>query len=283
VEPWHGLLHDYGGRGPVIHVAHANGFPPGAYRLLAEALAGAHHPVALPARPLWPGSRPGAVSNWRPLAADLVAGLDALELGPVVGVGHSLGGVLTLWAAIDRPDLFRAVVLVDPVLLAPHWLWALRITRWLGLHERQPLVQGALRRRRTWPDHQACFDHYRDKALFARWPDAALWDYVESGTQPGVEGVTLRYPPEWEARIFATTPTGIWRDVPRLQVPALIVRGAGSDTFSPGAMARVGRALPTARLVEVPGAGHLVPMEKPAETAAAIRAFLADRPASSAR
>jgi pimeloyl-ACP methyl ester carboxylesterase len=209
--------------------------------------------------------------------------LDALELGPVVGVGHSLGGVLTLWAASDRPDLFRAVVLVDPVLLVPHWLWALRIMRLLALDERQPLVQGALRRRRTWPDRQACFDHYRDKALFARWSDAALWDYVESGTRPGGEGVALRYPPEWEARIFATTPTGIWRDVPRLAVPALVMRGARSDTFSPSAMARVGRALPAARLVEVPGAGHLVPMEEPAEIAATIRAFLADLPAPSAR
>jgi pimeloyl-ACP methyl ester carboxylesterase len=34
------------------------------------------------------------------------------------------------------------------------------------------------------------------------------------------------------------------------------------------------RWLPQARFVVVPGAGHLVPMERPAETRAAIRDFL---------
>ncbi|MGD8623275.1 MAG: alpha/beta hydrolase, partial [Anaerolineae bacterium] len=197
----------------------------------------------------------------------------------LVGVGHSLGGVLTLWAAIARPDLFRAVVLVDPVILPARWLWMLRLLRLLGLGRHQPLVQGALRRRHTWPDRQACFHHLRGKALFARWSDDALWDYVEAGTQarPG-GGIALRYPPEWEARIFATPPTRIWRDVPHLDRPALILRGERSQTFRPEAQARLGHLLPGARLGTIAGAGHLLPMEQPAATAAAIRDFLATAP-----
>jgi pimeloyl-ACP methyl ester carboxylesterase len=266
---------DFGGHGPLLHLAHANGFPPGTYRLLAEALAADHRVVALPARPLWPGSQPPALDSWRPMADDLVRGLDTLETPDLVAAGHSLGGVLTLWAAISRPDLFRAVILIDPVILPPRWLWMLRLLRLLGLGRYQPLVQGALRRRRTWPDRQACFRHYRGKALFARWSNDALWDYVQSGTRalPG-GGVTLRYPPEWEARIFATPPTDIWRDVPRLNRPALILRGEHSQTFRPEAQARLGRLLPSARLGTIAGAGHLLPMEQPAATAAAISNFL---------
>jgi pimeloyl-ACP methyl ester carboxylesterase len=268
-------LQDLGGHGPLLHLSHANGFPPGSYRLLARSLAGACHVVAFPARPLWPATDPRAISTWRPLARDLVRSLEGLSRPGIVGLGHSLGGVLTLWAAIDRPDLFAALVLVDPVILPPLWLWMLRLLRLLGLHHRQPLVQGALRRRRTWPHRQACFDHYRAKGLFARWSDAALWDYVQAGTRPvAAGGVELSYPPEWEARIYATTPTGIWRDVPRLRLPTLVLRGQHSGTFVPRARDRLARLLPAAHVATIPGAGHLLPMERPAATAAAIARFL---------
>jgi pimeloyl-ACP methyl ester carboxylesterase len=270
------LLERLGGQGPVLHLAHANGFPPGTYRLFAQALATRYQVVALPARPLWPGSRHGEAPTWRALAGDLLRGLEALGAPApgIVGVGHSLGGVLTLWAAIDRPDLFQAVVLIDPVILPPHWLWWLRLARAFGLDARQPFVQAALRRRRTWPDTQACFDHYRRKELFDRWSDDALRDYVRAATRQEDDGLTLRYSPEWEAHIFGTVPADIWPDVPRLRVPCLVVRGEHSQTFLAPALARVARRLPAARIVTIPGAGHLLPMERPQETATAVLDFL---------
>ncbi|MBN1955877.1 MAG: alpha/beta hydrolase [Anaerolineae bacterium] len=266
---------DFGGRGPVIHLAHANGFPPGAYRLLAAALTDQYHVVALPARPLWPGSQPESAPAWRPLADDLIAGLDALGLRGIVGVGHSIGGVLTMWAAVRRPDLFRAVVLIDPVILPPTLLFVLRWMRRLGLGKRQPLVRGALRRRRTWPSRQACFDQYRAKPVFARWSDESLWAYVEAATEQSEAGVALAYPPEWEAHIFATTPLDAWRDVPRLRPPLLVIRGAETNTFRAASQARMARLVPQARFVVIQNAGHLVPLERPAATGAAIRNFLA--------
>ncbi len=47
------------------------------------------------------------------LVADVIEVLEA-QPEPVVVVGHSLGGFLTLRAALARPDLVRAVVLEDP-------------------------------------------------------------------------------------------------------------------------------------------------------------------------
>ena len=39
----------------------------------------------------------------------------------MVGVGHSLGGYLTALAAVRRPELFRAVILLDaPILGSLH-------------------------------------------------------------------------------------------------------------------------------------------------------------------
>jgi pimeloyl-ACP methyl ester carboxylesterase len=269
------LLQDLGGRGPLLHLAHANGFPPGAYRLLAAALADAYHVVALPARPLWPGSHPPEGTSWRSLADDLLQAMEALDWRHIVGVGHSLGGVMSLWAAVASPALFRALVLVEPVILPPHLLGGLRLLHRLGLERRGPMVQGALRRRHTWPSRQACFDDYRAKAFFARWSDAALWDYVNSGTVVEADGTArLRYPREWEAHIFATTPVHIWRDVRRFRTPVLFLRGERSEIFRPEAQARLARLLPQAHVATVVGAGHLLPMEKPAEIAAAISAFL---------
>jgi pimeloyl-ACP methyl ester carboxylesterase len=54
--------------------------------------------------------------GWDPhtFAGDLAELLDELACGPVVGVGHSLGAMIVSALAIERPDLVRAVVAVDP-------------------------------------------------------------------------------------------------------------------------------------------------------------------------
>lgn len=274
---------DFGGTGPVVHLAHANGFPPGAYRPLANTLTDhpptdsgqRYHVIGLPARPLWPGSRPESISDWHPLADDMIQGLDDLGLRGIIGVGHSMGGVFTLWATVSRPDLFRAVVLVDPVILPQGWLWMVRLSHLLRLERRLPMVQGALRRRRTWPSRHACYEQYRDRSVFATWPDDSLRAYVEAGTRERADGqVELAYPPEWEARIFSTAPTDVWQAVPKLRTPALVIRGALSETFRPESLARMERLLPQARFVTIPDASHLVPLERPSETGAAIRDFL---------
>jgi pimeloyl-ACP methyl ester carboxylesterase len=192
-----------------------------------------------------------------------------------------MGGVYTMWAALRRPDLFRALVLIDPVILPPSVLRGLRLMRLLRLRDRQPLVKGALRRRRTWPNRQACFDRYRGKPLFVAWPDASLWAYVESGTRPRADGqVELLYPPEWEAHIFATSPADVWRYVPQLRSasapPTLVIRGERSQTFRIESQNRMQRLLPQTRFCVIPDAGHLVPMERPAETGEIIIEFLSE-------
>jgi sigma-B regulation protein RsbQ len=47
-------------------------------------------------------------------AADVVQVIEALELPPVVFVGHSVSAMMGVLAAADRPDLFDRLVLVGP-------------------------------------------------------------------------------------------------------------------------------------------------------------------------
>jgi len=59
----------------------------------------------------------------------------------------------------------------------------------------------------------------------------------------------------------------------RLDVPALVIVG-GDDALSLGPSRVLARALPMARLVEVPGAGHVVNLAAPARFQAELAAFL---------
>lgn len=273
--------HDFGGSGTPLHFSHANGYPPQAYRPLLERLAAQHHIYALRMRPLWPGADPFAIRDWRPLADDLAAFLDQRGLSRAIGVGHSVGAVTTLRLALRQPERFSALVLIDPVLFLPRMIYTYDLLYRLGLSYRlHPLVKSAQRRRSSFESRAAMFANYRKKGIFRRMDDQALEAYVDSLAceQPG-GSVELCYPAEWEARIYVTgvrADMELWRGLPGLRPPLLVIRGAETDTFLEPTARRLQQRLPSARLVTIPGASHLVPLEFPAETAAAIEAFLAD-------
>ncbi len=269
---------EWGGRGTLLHFGHANGFPPGAYRLLLGELSRSFRVATLAARPLWPGSDPGAIDSWRPLAADLRAELDRRHERGGIGAGHSLGSVLGVLAAVRDPSLFAALVLVDPVIFtgAHSLFWGL--FKGLGLGGRLPLIRGARRRREVFPDLETVRSSYAGKSVFATWLPEALHDYVRAAFSGNGEGsVELRYPKAWEVRIFEVTPADVWRELRRLRMPVLVVRGARSDTFRPAAARRIRRELPSATVVEMEDCSHFVPMERPRELAALIVDWCRDR------
>ena len=69
-------------------------------------------------------------------------------------------------------------------------------------------------------------------------------------------------------------PTDLWPQWSAIACPTLLVRGAESDVLSEETAKRMVDALPTARLVVVPGAGHTVPGDQPAAFQALLREFL---------
>lgn len=266
---------DWGGSGPMLHFAHANGFPSATYRKLFENLAGRHHVVSMDARPLWPGSEPVALRDWWLFVDDLRAELDHRGLRGIVGVGHSLGAATSLLAAAADPGLFSAVVAIDPLLMTGIHSLFWRVVKAVGLQARVPIVRGARRRREVWSDRQEVRAAYSGKAVFATWHSEVLEDYVVAGT---VElprgGVGLRYPREWEARIFAAAPHDLWKELRKVSVPTLFVQGGTSDTLLDAARRRIEREVPGARTVVIPGASHFVPMEQPAQLARLMEDFL---------
>ncbi len=259
----------------MLHFAHANGFPPGTYRKLLAELSQQYHVVSMAARPLWPDSRPQVLRDWSTLAEDLQAEIDRRGLRGIVGVGHSLGAVISLFAAAADHGLFSAVVAVDPLILTGFHSLFWGAAKKLGLGGRIRLVRGALRRREVFSNRDEARTTYANKSVFASWDPGVLDDYLETGMVDHLDGgVRLRYPREWEARIFAAAPHDLWARLRKVSVPTLFVQGEHSDTFLGAARVRVEREMPNARTVVMADTTHFVPMEQPRALARMIAEFL---------
>lgn len=261
---------------PVV-LSYANGFPPQTYTEALRPLFAQHPVYAAHMRPLWQPPPPPKLKNWHTFADDLLSFLDKNfkpTAFPLLGIGHSVGAVTTLYAAIKEPERFAGLVLIDPTMLPPRVLWAARLVRALGRDARFPLVQQALRRGREWPDAEAAYQYFRGKKLFVRTSDAQVRAYTESMTVTDDKGTHLIYPPEWEAEIFRTVPTDVWRLPKHLRTPTLILRGELTDVFVKVSAERFKRLNPKPEIVTVTGAGHLIPQEKPEVVGAALQDFV---------
>ena len=268
-------MEDWGGTGPVLHLAHANGFPPGCYRKLIEHLKPRYHVFTLRTRCLVPGSDPLEMRTWDDMADDLIHALRAQGVQGIVGVGHSMGGVATLLASAKAPALFRAVVALDPVLFTGAREWALRALTLLGLRSQVPPASLARRRRESWGAREEAARSYGKKPLFARFDPECFQDYINHGlTETPGGGFRLTIPKAWEARVFETSPRDAWQTLSTVNVPTLVIRGGESDTLTGHALERARLTLSEPQTEELPGAGHLFPLEQPERCAQRILAFL---------
>ena len=260
---------DFGGTGQVLHFAHANAYPPGCYRQFIAGLTPHYRVLAIEQRPLWPHSRPEALTSWELLADDLIRFFEQEGLENVIGVGHSLGAVATMYAAVKRPSLFRQLILIEPVFLLPDLLEMAAANP--DAAYKLPLVRVAQRRRNRWPSRQDAFDRFRSKSVFSRFSDDALWNYVNNAIHKSTDGeFVLSYPREWEARVYAHPPLHVWDHIPQIQSPTLAIRAAESDTIMPAAWQLWQELQPGATFVEIPDTGHMLTMERPSLIAQTI-------------
>ena len=270
---------DWGGESgaPLLHLAHATGYCAGVYTPLAERLTPALRVIGLDDRGHGRTSvpaDPGRLKNWNIFRDDLAA-VFRRQRGPVIALGHSRGGTASLLVAARNPELVRALILIDPTILPFSWMWWWYLAKKAGLARFVPIAYRAAKRRPIWPDRGSILSSYRNKESMKRWEEAFLKAYVEEGTRETADGqITWRCAPAWEARCFATCPHDVWRFVPKVRCPTLVIYGLDSDTFLKPAAERFKRVLPAAELVGLEDTSHFVPMERPAETTAAIIRFL---------
>lgn len=270
-------LIDWGGTGPLAVVCHATGFCAGAYTPLAERLTSDLHLVGLDDRGHGMTDAPAdpkRLRDWSVFADDLLEVLTGLG-EPAVVIGHSRGGAVGMLAAARRPDLVRALVLMDPTILPFYWMWWWWLFKKVGLARRIPIAARAAKRQDVWPDRETMLAAYQGKKSFADWRDGWLEAYVRECTRPNGDGrVRLCCDPAWESRAFAVCAHDVWRYIRRLTHPTLVLYGDRSDTFLPAAARRFRAKAPAGKLVSLEDTSHFVPMERPGECRDLIVAFL---------
>lgn len=240
----------------LIHIAHANGIPGAAYQPLLERLQ-PHRGLAIPRlghNPAYP-----ATNNWDALIDELIDYLERHADEPVVGVGHSLGSILTFMTASRRPDLFRGVMMLDPPLLWGSLAWLAKIMKRLDQMDRISPSGKSRYRRRHWPDRQSAVDYFSSKPLFQFHPDCFA-AFCDAALEPDPQGVTLWFNVPVELAIFRNTPDNL-RSFTRPQVPVQLVYGAESDATLERAV------LPFCRHFDIPHrkipGGHMFPLQQP--------------------
>jgi 2-succinyl-6-hydroxy-2,4-cyclohexadiene-1-carboxylate synthase len=186
------------------------------------------------------------------------AGLVGEAGGVGAYVGYSLGGRLCLRLALDRPDLVRALVLIggSPGIADP------------GGRAQRRDADEALARRIERDGVAAFLDGWLGGPLFATLPVAAAGR--EERLANTAEGLAYAL-----RRLGTGAQEPLWDRLGRLRPPALLVAGELDGKFAAVAREMAAAIGPGARVALVPGAGHAVQLERPAETAALVEKFLA--------
>ena len=235
-----------------VALAHATGFCSGVWRPVISAL-----PRDFTAR-AWDFPSHGAAPRWQPpidwwdLAAyilDQVAG----AAGPVIGVGHSMGGAAILMAEITAPGTFSELLLVEPIVFPPPY----------GAYD-GPQVRLARKRRNSFGSRQEARDNFADKLPFSAWHPQAFEGYLDCGLIDGKEGIELACRPQDEVAIYrAATEHRVWDLLPTVEAPVTILAGEFSDTHPAAFLTETAGRIPNSHFEVVPNTGHFLPMEMP--------------------
>ncbi|MHA7878387.1 MAG: alpha/beta fold hydrolase [Saccharospirillum sp.] len=250
-----------------IHFAHANGFPSASYQVMLSELAKRHdvHQIPLLGHdPNYP-----VTNNWPHLKRQLIDSIERQCDRPVIGLGHSLGGGLTLMASLERPDLFAGVIMLDVPVFSRFESWMVRMIKSLGLIDNVTPAGRSKHRRTHWPSQEAAVAHFSSRGLFKAFHPQCLQDYIASATRSAEGGgVELAYELSVELAIFRTVPHTMSLRPGQSPLPYGVLVGRETDTVLKRQYLRMKHQLGFLAL-RVPGS-HLFPLENPIETAHSV-------------
>ena len=268
---------DWGGHQPLAHFSHATGLCAAVYTPLVRHLTDDLHVLGMDDRghgQTTAAADPARLKGWTIFARDMERFLDSWN-APFVLMGHSRGAVSSMLLAHKRPDLVKALVLIDPTIISRAFMGYIYLAKKAGLLKYMPIASRAAKRRAVWSDLPTIHAAYQKKSMFRTWDPECLDGYLENGTRDNGDGqIRLSCTPAWESRCFSVYPTDLWRFIPRVQQPMLVVYGGRSDTFVGRAAKQLQKAVPQARFHCLKENGHFIPMEKPRAVARVIRDFL---------
>jgi len=208
-------------------------------------------------------------------------GKDGFANRTIVAIGHSFGGCSLVHAAVSRPKLFSALVLLDPVILpppiVPGMTWA---DGWGAFKALSRLLDAAVVRRNGWKSKAEALQLFEKNPFFANWDplslelytECQLWEVKETGK------VKLKMSGIWEGAVFAChgEPFKAWDTLPLLDervtlkfiMPETQLLSFTSTPYLPFVR------LKNSSHVIITGTGHLLCHEAPQDTGDEISSFL---------
>ncbi len=237
------VAHDFGGPGAPVVLLHGLAGHSGEWDTAVEWMREQYRVVALDQRGHGASEHRPADASRAAYVADVVAVLGELGLANAILVGQSLGGLTAMLVAAARPDLVRALVMIEAGPGDPSPDGPQHIENWLA----------------SWPVPFA--SRAAAAEFFGGGPAGAGW---AAGLEKHKDGWRPRFEPEFMVRSV------LWNQV---RCPTLVVL-AESGFFSSEQARAMTRTRPDAVIANVPGAGHDVHLEKPEMVRTAITDFL---------
>ena len=210
------------------------------------------HVFALSQRGHGDAARP--VTGYYPqdFAADLVAFMDTLKLGPAVVVGHSMGSSIAQRFALDYPDRTLGLVLMGSFTTA----------------RGNPVVM------ELWDSDVSTLTDPIDPGFVLEFQRSTLAQPVPQPWLDTVVQESLKVPARvWRAALAALLDTDFSGELSTITAPTLIVWGDQDAFFLRGEQEALTAAIAGAQLMVYPGAGHGFHWEEPARFAADLVAF----------
>lgn len=177
-------------------------------------------------------------------------------------VGHSMGARIALDYAERHGDRLRGVSAID---FLPDF-YASRERKYEKTRSRPQPV---------YDNEEVMLSKFRLQPPGTLLDEKGLRELGRHGVRQTPLGWSWKF--DWRSFSFPYGP--VWEQLAKISVPAMIMRGEHSPVMPRDSMDKVVAALPNGRGVEISGAHHHIPLDKPAELAAAVAAWAADLPA----
>lgn len=247
------VVRDHAGPGQPVLLLHGLAGHCGEWDVTAAWLRERHRVVAFDQRAHGVSERRPTDVSRAAYVADVVAVVDALRLEPVILVGQSLGGHTAMLTAAARPDLVRALVMVEASPGGGDPAGTAQVERWLA----------------SWPVPFA--SPAAAAGFFGGGPAGAAW---AAGLEERADGWWPRFDLELMARSLAEgARRSFWDEWRQVACPTLVVL-AESGIIPFEEASEMTRTRPDAVMVQVPGAGHDVHLEAPDLLRTALTGFM---------
>ncbi len=260
---------------PLIHFAHANGVPSKVYTKLFDLLKDQYDVIYVPL--LGPDRRYPIDKGWKSLTDQVVDSIvQQAEGRKVIGLGHSLGAVLTFQAAMKRPELFEQVIMLDPPMIVGKDSFAMFLTALVNPKMLDKITPAGLsvKRRDHWESREQAAELLRPKGFYNEFDPECFDAYIQYALtdDPVRGGVSLTISKYDEVDIFRTNSDLYWLPMSKPQVKTQLVVGDQSPFLKRKLPQNIKKkfAIP---YTMTPG-GHMFPLEHPIEVVELIKRLI---------